>query len=109
MTAKQAEYICINEQKIQEQQLKLERLESRATYKDQRIDDIIKDNKTIEAKIDKLTDTINNMMLKSVADDNSLNQRVTALETDQTTTRYLLGLAIAGLAVLEFALKYVFN
>ena len=39
----------------------------------------------IEAKIDKLTETVNDVIVNSIKDDNDLNNRVIALETQLKT------------------------
>ena len=79
-----------HEEQIQELARKTAELEAHASFKEQRIMEIIDDNKRIEGKIDNLTDTVNKVMLNSIKDDNSLNQRVLALETKQKTHDDLL-------------------
>ena len=79
-----------HEEQIQELSRKTAELEAHASFKEQRIMEIIDDNKRIEGKIDNLTDTVNKVMLNSIKDDNSLNQRVLALETKQQTHDDLL-------------------
>ena len=79
-----------HEEQIQELARKTAELEAHATFKEQRIMEIIDDNKRIEGKIDNLTDTVNKVMLNSIKDDNSLNQRVLAIETKQQTHDDLL-------------------
>ena len=82
---------CVaHEEQIQELARKTAELEAHASFKEQRIMEIIDDNKRIEGKIDNLTDTVNKVMLNSIKDDNSLNQRVLALETKQQTHDDLL-------------------
>ena len=80
----------VHEEQIQELARKTAELEAHASFKEQRIMEIIEDNKRIEGKIDNLTDTVNKVMLNSIKDDNSLNQRVLAIETKQQTHDDLL-------------------
>jgi len=80
----------LHEQQIQENSRKIAGLESKAEYKNIRINELIEDNKRIEAKIDKLTDTVNKVMLNSIKDDNDLNNRVIALETQIETQNDVL-------------------
>ena len=80
----------VHEEQIQELARKTAELEAHASFKEQRIMEIIDDNKRIEGKIDNLTDTVNKVMLNSIKDDNSLNQRVLAIETKQQTHDDLL-------------------
>jgi len=121
----------LHEQQIQENSRKIAGLESKAEYKDKRINELIEDNKRIEAKIDKLTDTVNEVVVNSIKDDNDLQQRVIALETQIKTQNEVLEkykkeakdqrdedrqkmntrlTAISvGLALLIFALTYIFK
>lgn len=79
-----------HEEQIQELARKTAELEAHASFKEQRIMELIDDNKRIEGKIDNLTDTVNKVMLNSIRDDNDLNQRVLTLETKSDTQDKLL-------------------
>ena len=82
---------CIeHEAQIQELTRKTAELETRADYKDARITELIKDNKRIEDKIDKLTDTVNNVVVNSIKDDNNLKEEVTKLKTKIETQEQVL-------------------
>lgn len=74
-----------HEAQIQENSKKIAKLESKAEYKETRINELIEDNKRIEAKIDDLTDKVNEVIVNSIKDDNDLNNRVIALETQLKT------------------------
>ena len=79
-----------HEEQIQELSRKTAELEAHASFKEQRIMEIIEDNKRIEGKIDNLTDTVNKVMLNSIRDDNDLKQRVLTLETKSDTQEKFL-------------------
>jgi chromosome segregation ATPase len=82
---------CIqHEEQIQELARKTAELEAHANFKEQRISELIEDNKRIEGKIDNLTDTVNKVMLNSIRDDNDLKQRVLTLETKSDTQEKVL-------------------
>ena len=82
---------CIqHEEQIQELARKTAELEAHANFKEQRISELIEDNKRIEGKIDNLTDTLNKVMLNSIRDDNDLKQRVLTLETKSDTQEKVL-------------------
>ena len=122
---------CIHEEQIVSQSQKLAELETKNGFKDQRINELIEDNKRIEEKIDNLTKTVNEVIVNSIKDDNDLNNRVIALETQIQTQndvlekykkeakdqrdedRQKLNLRLTaisvGLALLIFALTYVFK
>lgn len=98
---------CTHEEQIQRQSRKIAELKARADYKDRRIDEIITQNMRTEEKIDKLTDIVNNLMLKSVQDDNDINQRVTALEASQQTIYRIISLVSVALALFTFYMNYL--
>ena len=81
---------CLHEEQIQGYSQKIAELEAHAEFKEQRINELIKDNKRIEGKIDNLTDTVNKVMLNSIRDDNNLNNRVTTLETKTDTQEKII-------------------
>ena len=118
-----------HEEQIQELARKTAELEAHANFKEQRISELIEDNKRIEGKIDNLTDTVNKVMLNSIKDDNDLKQRVLTLETKSDTqekllkeyeakakkqrdderartNQYLSGIGVA-IAILSFVFAYV--
>ena len=118
-----------HEEQIQELARKTAELEAHANFKEQRISELIEDNKRIEGKIDNLTDTVNKVMLNSIRDDNDLKQRVLTLETKSDTqekllkeyeakakkqrdderartNQYLSGIGVA-IAILSFVFAYV--
>ena len=81
---------CLHEEQIQGYCKKIAELEAHAEFKEQRINDLIEDNKRIEAKIDNLNDTMNKVMLNSIRDDNDLKQRVITLETKADTQEKII-------------------
>lgn len=81
---------CLHEEQIQGYSQKIAELEAHAEFKEQRINELIEDNKRIEGKIDNLTDTVNKVMLNSIKDDNNLNNRVTTLETKTDTQEKII-------------------
>ena len=84
-----AEYTCIRDEQLNNQSRKIAELEAHSKFKEERINELIEDNKRIEAKIDNLTDTVNKVMLNSIKDDNDLKQRVLTLETKSDTQEKL--------------------
>ena len=80
----------LHEQQIQENSKKIAELETRADYKDKRIDELNNKMDKIESKLDNLTDTVNTVVVNSIKDDNDLNNRVIALETQIKTQHDVL-------------------
>ena len=99
-----------HEQQIQDNSRQIAELQTRADYKDKRIDELDKKMDKIDNKIDKLSENVNQLMLKSISDDNNLNQRVTSLES-RIDTLYKLLLAIpaiiALLGVIAVYIQYI--
>ena len=120
-----------HEAQIQENSREIAELKTRADYKDLRINELIKDNKRIEAKIDKLNENVNNIVVNSIKDDKDLKEDITALkakvdaqeknfekfeekqqkqrEDDRAKTNQYLAYITAGLAILSFVLTYLFK
>ena len=121
---------CVaHEEQIQELSRKTAELEAKNGFKAQRINELIEDNKRIESKIDKLTDSVNKSILASVQGDNDLKQRVTNLETkidtqektleqyekkarndraeDRAKTNQYLSYITVGICILTFVLTYL--
>lgn len=77
-----AEYTCIHEEQIQEHGRTIERLDAELGYKKERLDDLKRSNERMEEKIDDIKECMNKLMLKSKTDDDKLQNRLTAIETE---------------------------
>ena len=76
------DYNCIHEEQIQGQSRKIAELETRADYKDKRIDDLYVKIEKMENKIDTLNDNVNQLILLSNKGDTDLELRLKAIETE---------------------------
>ena len=76
------EYDCIHEDLIQTQARDLERLKTRADYKDKRIDELYVKMEKMEQKLDTMNDNINKLIVKSNKGDTDLELRLKAIETE---------------------------
>ena len=92
-------YECIHEDQIQHNSQDIERLKERSQFKEKQMDEM-------NTKLDKINEKLDDVILKSVKDDNNLkdsiseqDNRITALEADRATTRRFItiGLTIAGI------------
>ena len=81
---------CLHEAQIVEQSQKLAKLEAKNGFKEERIKELIDDNKRIEKKIDGLTKTINDVIVNSITDDKELKEEITKLKTKIETQEKLL-------------------
>ena len=75
------EHKCLHEEQIQGISRKTAELEAKNGFKEQRINELITDQKRMEEKIDVIADNVNKLMLQSVKDDNNLELRLKTIET----------------------------
>ena len=119
MAAKQ-EYVCIHEEQIQDQSRKITELETRADYKDKRIDDLYVKIEKMENKLDMLNDNVNKLILQSQQGDTDLELRLKAIETElalqkQTSLEnhnrvsQLLAVVGVGLTIITILINIYFN
>lgn len=106
MVAKQADYICIKDEQLQGQSRKIAELEARANYKDERIEQIIKDQKRMEDKIDDLTEAVSQLKYQSLQDDKDIDKRVTALESTVSVLKWITTL-LFGSGIIWLILNYM--
>ena len=114
------EYDCIHEDLIQGQTRDIERLKTRADYKDKRIDDLYVKMEKMEEKLDTMNENINKLIVKSNKGDTDLEIRLKAIETElalqkQTATdnhnrvSSLLALVGVGLTIITILINVYFN
>lgn len=113
-------YICIHEDQISNQSRKIAELETRADYKDKRIDELYAKMEKMEDKLDKLNENVNELLLQSKQGDTDLELRLKAIETElalqkQTTTEnhnrvsQLLAMVGVGLTIITILINVYFN
>ena len=113
MAPKKTDYLCINEEKLQDHGLQLKELEARADFKDKRIDELNQKMDKMEEKIDMLNDNVNKLILQSNQQDNNIEIRLTKIETEmknqkEETQRRIAWIGI-GLTVLTILINFYFN
>ncbi len=74
-----------HEQQIQDLARKTSALETRADYKDKRIDELNDNMKELKQSVNELDKTINEYIIHSIKDDNSLKDYISSLENRVTT------------------------
>ena len=74
---------CLHEEQIQNQSRKIERLETRADYKHERMAELNDKMDRITEKIDHLTESMNDLTLQATKEDKELELRLKAIETKQ--------------------------
>lgn len=101
-----AEYTCIHEELVQDHSLKINELEARANFKDQRLTNVENQMKEMNDKLEKLNQSIitsqketveiiKNLQLQSNQDDYNIDKRVTSLETTVRVLKWVIGVLIA--------------
>lgn len=114
------EYDCIHEELLQTQTKDLERLKTRADYKDKRIDELYVKMEKMESKLDTMNDNINKLIVKSNKGDTDLELRLKAIETElalqkQTSTdnhnriTSIVALVGVGLTIITILINVYFN
>ena len=110
------EYDCIHEEQIQSQSRKIERLEARADFKEQKIDDLNTKMDKLNEKFDTVIQGFNDLKLQSKSDDKELELRLKAIETEldiqkeTTKSNYTkLSVIIAVITVIFVILTFYFN
>ena len=111
---KMSEHICIHEEQIQSQNRKIAELDTRADYKDKRIDELNETMKEVQKSVDSLDKTINDYIIQSINDDNTLREiinnqgnRITALESARAEQwKLFLGFGTI-LTIISFLINYV--
>lgn len=105
---------CLHEEQIQGQSRKIESLETRADYKEDVIKELKTDIKELKESMDSLDKTISEYIIQSIKDDNtlkeyinSLENRVTSLESRQDTLYKLLIATPAIIALLGVIAIYI--
>ena len=119
MTAKN-DYVCIHEEQIQGQSRKITELETRANYKDKRIDELYIKIEKMENKLDMLNDNVNKLILQSTQGDTDLELRLKAIETELALQKetsiqnhnrvsQLLAVVGVGLTIITIMINIYFN
>ena len=107
---------CLHEEQIQGQSRTIERISAELNYKKERLDELKEDNKRMEEKIDDIKECVNQLIVKSKTDDDKLENRLIAIETEQKVIKEMqdknrtdanIKIAIVGLLIA--ALSFYFN
>lgn len=114
------EYICIRDDQLQGQSRKITELETRADFKDKRIDELYTKMDKMENKLDKLNENVNELLLQSKQGDTDLELRLKAIETELALQKQtnidnhnrvssLLAVVGVGLTIITILINVYFN
>lgn len=81
------EHTCLHEDQLQGHSRAIERLGAEMDYKKEKLDDLKESNRRMEEKIDEIKESVNEIILKSQTDDDKLDKRILAIETEQQVQR----------------------
>ena len=120
MGDEQGTHNCIRDEQIQNHSRLIEGLKARADYKDKKLDEFNDKMDKMEVKIDKLADSVNTLVLQSTKDDQDLELRLKAIETElaiqkQTSTTNhnrlssLLAIVGVGLTIITIGINIIFH
>lgn len=113
MTHKNQNYTCLHEEQIQDHSIQIKELETKADYKEKRIDDLYEKIEKMEKKLDTINDNVNKLILQSSQDDKDLEVRLTKIETDmknqkEESQRRITWIGI-GLTILTIIINLYFQ
>ena len=125
---------CLHEEQFLGQSRAIEKLNAEMNYKKEKLDDLKRDNKRMEEKIDEIRGSLNELILKSKADDdnlekrfalieNELDKRIVAIETEQRVLKeqeknnranfnvklVVMGLIFSAITIVISVLPYFLN
>lgn len=109
MTNNQPKYTCIHEEQIQGQSRAIERLDAELGYKKEKLDDLKRSNERMEEKIDEIKECVNQLIIKSKTDDDKLENRLIAIETEQKVLKEQQNKKLALIGVILAILTFYFN
>ena len=81
-----------HEEQIQENSRKISALETRADYKEKRIDELYLKMEKMDEKIDEINKNVNKIIQSSIESDNELELRLTKLETTVRVLKWIITL-----------------
>lgn len=105
----QKKYVCIREKQIGKHETEITELKVRADYKEQMIEELKDSMHDMDDKLDKITESIDDLKLQSSKDDFNIDNRVKALESKIETLRWVVASAIAILSVFVSILAFVMS
>lgn len=96
----QKKHVCVRETQIGKHETEIAELKVRANYKEQMIEELKDSMHDMDDKLDKITDSLESLKLQSSRDDFNIDNRVKSLESKLETLKWVVGSALAILAVL---------
>lgn len=107
------EYICIHEEQLQEHSVQIKGLETKADFKEKRLDDLNDKIDKMDGKLDTIVDIVNDFILQSNQQNKQLEIRLTKVETEMEnqkleSERHTVWIGI-GLTILTLLINVYFQ
>jgi uncharacterized coiled-coil protein SlyX len=101
-----SDHDCIHEDQLQNHSRLIERLETRADYKEKMIDTLNENMEKMNEKLDAIVTTVNEIKMESNRDDTSLELRLTKIEAELSLQKELnkKKLTLYGLGLTVFTI-----
>lgn len=110
------EYACHHEELLNLHSLKLTELEKEIGFKKEKIDNLQMKIEEMDKKIDRINENVNKIVLASNKADNTLEQRLIAIETELETNKQAVQdnrnrftVIISVITIFFTALTFIFN
>lgn len=110
------EHECIHSELLQNHSLEIKELETEIKFKKEKIDNLQMKIEEMDKKIDKINENVNKIVLASNKADNTLEQRLIAIETELETNkkavqdnRNRFTVIISVITIFFTALTFIFN
>lgn len=100
---------CFHEEQIQGQSRKIAALETRANYKEKRIDELSNKMDKMDNKLDEILEEFNNFKMQSNQDDTELELRLKAIETELVVQKQNVKVWISILGIFFTLLTFYFQ
>lgn len=112
MESKPKEYTCIREEKLAKHDNDIVELKALAEFKNRRINELAESFKDMDDKLDKISESIQELKLQSAQDDFNIDNRVKSLESKLETLKWITGVALSILsvivAVISLAMTHIY-
>lgn len=100
MESKESNYTCLREKQLTKHENDIVELKAMADFKNLRINELTTSVKDMDKKLDKITESIQELKLQSAQDDFNIDNRVKSLESKLETLKWATGAALSILSVI---------
>lgn len=109
MESSDKKYTCIREKQLSKHENDIVELKAAAGFKNQRIDELAVSFKDMDNKLDKISESIQELKLQSAQDDFNIDNRVKSLESKLETLKWITGLSISILSVIVAVMSIIIS